>query len=122
MLSRQEVAQHIRKQRRLEQLGTDNPRCGVCGDTRWQCIELHHTAGKDAVPDHTVLTCRNCHRMLSDDQRDHPRYDPERDGPWQAIGHFLLGLADMLRLIIEKLREYGLLLTERSAQHRSAER
>lgn len=122
MLSKQDVARQVRKNRRLEQLGTDEPRCGVCGDTRWQCIELHHTAGKRADPHHTVLTCRNCHRVLSDDQRDHPKFDPERDGHWQAIGHFLLGLADMLRLIIEKLREYGLLLIDHPAQNGSATR
>jgi hypothetical protein len=122
MIDKAELARETRKRRRLEQLGSDEPRCGICGDTRWQCIELHHTAGKDAVPDHTVLTCRNCHRMLSDDQRDPPTYDPERDGPWQAIGHFLLGLADMLRLIIDKLREYGLLLIDRAAHEGSAAR
>ena len=32
----------------------------------------------------------------------------------QTIGHFLLGLADLLRLAVEKLREFGLTLIERA--------
>ena len=32
-----------------------------------------------------------------------------------AIGHFLLGLADMLRRIIERLTAFGLELIERAA-------
>ena len=31
-----------------------------------------------------------------------------------SIGHFLLGLADMLRLIVEKLSAFGLALIERA--------
>ena len=115
MLEKQELARERRKRNRLEKLGTDEPRCGTCGDTRWQCIEQHHPAGQKSLPDVTVLMCRNCHRMLSDDQRDHPAFVPDADGLLQAIGHFLLGLADMLRIIIERLSEFGLALIERAA-------
>ena len=104
-----ERARETRKQRRLEILGTNEPRCAQCGETRWQCIELHHVAdhGRD---DATVCVCRNCHRVLSDLQKDHPPFDPGADAALSAIGHFLLGLADMLRIVVEKLREFGLTL------------
>lgn len=109
-----ERARETRKQRRLEILGTNEPRCAKCGDTRWQCIELHHIAdhGRD---DATVCVCRNCHRMLSDLQKDHPPFAPGADPMLSAIGHFLLGLVDMLRVIVEKLREFGLALIVRAS-------
>lgn len=108
-----ELAAERRKQKRLEKLGTNDPRCGTCGETRWQCIEEHHPAdyGQDEA---TVLVCRNCHRVLSDDQRDHPAFDPDADPLVASIGHFLLGLADMLAIILAKLSEFGRALIARS--------
>ena len=109
-----ELARETRKQRRLETLRTDDPRCGMCGETHWACIEAHHPAdhGRDKA---TVLLCRNCHKKVSDDQKDHPAFDPNADTMLDSIGHFLLGLADMLRLIVERLYAFGLALIERAA-------
>lgn len=117
-----ELAREIRKQRRLEKLGTNHPRCGTCGESRWQCIEQHHLAGRENDPDTTVLECRNCHRVLSDDQIDHPASDPAADPMLQSIGHFLLGLADLLKLVVEKLTEFGLALIERATPAEAAAR
>lgn len=102
-----------RKQRRLEALGTNDPKCGCCGVTDWRCLELHHVAdhGCDAT---TVIVCRNCHRGLSDDQRNQPPFDSDADPTLHAIGRFLLGLADMLSAILERLRSCGLALIERA--------
>lgn len=113
-MTKEELARETRKQRRLEMLGTNEPRCGTCGYTCWQAIEKHHPAdyGRD---DATVLICRNCHRVLSDDQKDHPAFDPAADKLLDTIGHFLIGLADMLRIIIDKLYEFGRALIERAA-------
>ena len=110
----EELKREKRKQARLHRLGTNEPRCGLCGENRWQCIEGHHPAdyGRD---DATVLVCRNCHRILSDDQNDHPAFDLKADPMFDAIGHFLLGLADMLRIIVAKLYEFGLALIARAA-------
>ena len=113
-MDKKELAKETRRQRRFEVLGTNNPRCGICGETDWRCIELHHVADFSRN-DSTVHICRKCHRKVSDDQKDHPVFDPNADKMLDAIGHFMLGLADMLRLIMEKLYEFGLALIERAA-------
>lgn len=113
-----EIARETRKQRRLEMLGTNTPRCGTCGHNRWQSIEKHHPSGIARDKTTTVLICRNCHRELSDNQKDHPAFHPGTDKTLDMIGHFMLGLADMLRMIIEKLYEFGLALIERAASPR----
>lgn len=114
-----ELARETRKQRRHEALGTNEPRCGTCGENRWQCMEKHHPPGRVRDPDTTVLECRNCHRVLSDDQRDHPAHNADADKMLDTIGHFLLGLADMLRIVIERLYAFGLALIERAASPQS---
>ena len=113
-MNKQELAREQRKQRRCEKLGTNEPHCGICPETDWTCIELHHVAdhGRDET---TVLLCRNCHRKVSDSQKDHPPLNPNTDTMLDRIGHFLLGLADMLRVIVERLYAFGLALIERAA-------
>lgn len=115
-MTKTELAKESRRQRRLERLGSNEPRCGQCGEHDDRCLELHHVTdhGRDEC---TVVLCRNCHRVCSDDQNDHPRFNPAAADPTlDRIGHFLLGLADMLRAIVEKLSTFGLALIERAAQ------
>ncbi len=113
-MDKKELAREVRKQRRLEKLGSNSPLCGECGEPDWRCLELHHVADFDC-DDGTVILCRNCHRKVSDDQKDHPDFDPAADPMLHAIGRFLLGLADLLKLAIEKLTEFGLALIERAS-------
>ena len=110
----EELNREKRKQARLQRLGTNDPRCGMCGENDDRCMELHHVADFKR-DDATVCICRNCHRKMSDDQRDHPAFNPIADPMLDAIGHFLLGLADMLRIIVTKLYEFGLALIARAA-------
>ena len=109
-----ELAREVRKQRRLEKLGSNNPICGTCGESDYRVLERHHVAGRKHDPD-TVVICRNCHRKVSDDQKDHPDGEPGYDQMLHAIGLFLIGLADLLELILQKLTEFGLALIERAA-------
>ena len=76
-------------------------------------IEEHHpdTRKRDNL---VVLVCRNCHRILSDDQKDHPIEAPGCDEFLARVGNFLLGLADMLVKIIERLYEFGEALIARA--------
>lgn len=95
-----------RKQSRLHKLGTNTPRCAICGNSDWRVIEEHHpdSRKRDKL---VVLLCANDHRIVTDDQKDHP---VEIDGCDQfllSVGNFLLGLADMLAIIIHRLYEYG---------------
>lgn len=99
-------AQEARKQKRLETLGSNNPVCTICGEDDWRCLEQHHIAGQ-AYGDDLCNVCRNCHRKLSDDQKDHPKQISKPPATIEAIGHFLIGLADFLALLVTKLKEFG---------------
>lgn len=114
-MTNEELTRERRKQNRLEKLGTNEPRCGTCGDDRWQCLELHEPAGK-AYDHASVIICRNCHRFASNEQYDHPKAADLSDPALFAIGRFLLGLADMLRIIVEKLFAFGQELTARASR------
>lgn len=108
-----QIARERRRQARLERFNTNNPQCVICGETDPRCMEDHHLAGRKN-DEQTVNTCRNCHRKLSDDQRDHPKQvEPPKDA-LEAIGYFLLGLADLFALLIEKLRDFGHELIDRA--------
>jgi hypothetical protein len=72
----------------------------------WRCIEAHHIAGK-AHHDQTTLLCRNCHRKATDDQKDHPADIGGQDVNLAMIGHYLMGLADLFRMIAETLLAFG---------------
>lgn len=109
-----EHARERRKQRRLERLGSNDPRCGMCGEADDRTLELHHVAGRKHG-ETMVPLCRNCHRKVTDDQHEHPAFDPNADTMLASIGNFLLGLSDMLRIIVEKLHEFGLALIVRSS-------
>lgn len=114
-------AYETRKQNRLAKLGTNEPRCGICGERDWRVMELNHNP--DLKRDtHTDIVCANCHKKLTDDQKDHPPLDRNADPALDRIGHFMLGLADMLRLIIEKLIEFGNALIERAALEGKADK
>lgn len=104
-----------RKQRSLERFETNDPRCHICGENDWRCLEAHHLAGQ-AYDDATVPVCRNCHRKLSDCQKDHPAKTAIGPSQVESIGRFLLGLADLLALLVEKLMEWGVYLIELAVQ------
>jgi hypothetical protein len=97
-----------RRLARLRRLGSSNPVCVVCGEDDDRCLEKHHiTYGQ--LRDEVAIICRNCHRKLSDAQKDQPPLtgDPVVDEVLYAIGRFLLGLADLFALLVETLREFG---------------
>jgi hypothetical protein len=107
----QELKKEKRRQYALERLGTNKPCCIICGETDWRCLERHHIAGRK-FDKATVILCRNCHRKQSDDQKEHPKATATQPNLFDSAGHFLLGLADLFVLLIEKCREYGNALIE----------
>jgi hypothetical protein len=102
-----------RKQKHLERLGADDPCCVVCGETYVGALERHHLAGR-AYDEFISIICRNCHRKLSDDQKDHaPKLDnsPALD---ERLAHFLDGLADFFIELAARLRKFAAELIERA--------
>lgn len=95
-----------RKSNALDRLGTEHPCCRACGNRDWQCLELHHLPGQKFGGD-LVILCRNCHRVLSDDQKDHPEPTSKQPDFQDQLAHFLLGLGDFLALLARKLTEFG---------------
>lgn len=113
-MNNDEFARERRKQKRLERLGSNDPRCGMCGEGDDRALELHHVAGRKH--DETMVPiCRNCHRKVTDDQHDHPAFNPHADTMLASIAYFLLGLGDMLHIIVARLREFGFALIVRSS-------
>lgn len=108
-----ELARERRRQRIIERLGTDTPRCAGCGEHDVRCLEAHHVAGRRYDPLTSVL-CANCHRKVTDAQKDHPPPMPDGEAFLEIVGHFLLGLADMLRNIVDRLEAFGKALIERA--------
>lgn len=103
----------IRRQRRLRRLDASKPRCVVCGCDDVRCLEAHHLAGQ-AYHGELHWVCRNCHRKLSDAQQDHPGPVTYPPSFLEVVAHYLLGLAEMLRLIVETLVEFARQLIEMS--------
>lgn len=99
-------AAEIRKQKRLDRMEIASPRCVHCGENDDRCLEAHHIAGRKFDPA-TAIECRNCHRKLSDMQRDHPEPIANPPGLVERVAHFLLGLADLFELLIQKFREFA---------------
>jgi hypothetical protein len=108
-----------RKQSRLHKLGTNSPRCCICGNADWRVIEEHHVAGRKH-DNRVVLVCANHHRILTDDQKDHPQPEACADELLAQIGNLILGLVDMLANVLPRLREFGEALIAR-ANEASAE-
>jgi hypothetical protein len=104
-----------RRQKAFDRLGTDQPRCACCSQTDWRCMELHHLEGEHFGKT-LVVVCRNCHRKLSDPQKDHPSQFADSPTTFESIGHFLLGLADLLLLLANKCWEFGQYLIEQARQ------
>lgn len=102
----------IRREKRLAYLGTNKPMCVACGyDKHPAALERAHIAPRGFYPE-TALLCRNCHREQSDAEKDHA-YRPETPNPTlETIGHYLLGLAEFLKLIARTLETFGLWLID----------
>ena len=121
-MNNHELSRERRKQRALERLGTNTPQCPFCGIDEPLVFELHHVAGK-AYDDLEVPVCRNCHRIVSDWQKDHPASKSNPPSDPERIGHFLLGLADLFELLVKRLREFAqkLFALENKSQDQNGE-
>jgi hypothetical protein len=103
-MNKLELNRERRRQRALERLGTNKPWCVVCGFDDPVALELHHIAGRP-YGDQLVPVCRNCHRLLSDAQKDHPEPQNQPPSELESIVHFLLGRSDIFVRLVERDRE-----------------
>lgn len=97
-----------RAQARQDRLGPD-ARCVLCGESDTRCLERHHVAGQHFA-NTLVVVCRNCHRKLSDDQRDHPPPSAADPPLLERFAHWLMGVADLLQDLADAMRAWGKLL------------
>lgn len=95
-----------RERQAKRRLGSEHPACCVCGHSDWCALQLHHIASR-ACDEMTVIVCANCHAALSDVQHDHPPNGQDPPSPFDRIGRLLVNLADFLRQLATKLREFG---------------
>jgi len=104
VMSEAEKRREDRRQAAFYRLGTDNPKCAGCGENDRRCMEAHHLAGED-FSEIEIRLCRNCHRKLSDSQKDHQPKSDDLPAFVQTIVHILEGLADLFEELAPKLRE-----------------
>ena len=76
-----------RKQARFEKLDTDKPICAICGDKNWWRIERHHIEGQNRGESLTLL-CANCHRDVTEDQKDYTPLIPQPIRCWTGLDTF----------------------------------
>jgi hypothetical protein len=115
-MNKRDLNRERRRQRALERLGSNKPRCIFCDCDDPLALELHHIAG--AAFDHEkVVVCRNCHRRLSDWQKDHALKQNDPPSDLERIAHFLEGLADLFEMLVERLREFAATLTQHVHDH-----
>lgn len=102
-----------RREQALRRLGTRHPACIVCGENDPRCMELHHIAHIRHHED-TAIVCRNCHRKLSDAQRDHVSDRPDQEPALATTGHYLMGLADLFKLMAGTFARLGASLIQQA--------
>ena len=97
----------IRRQKDFRRLRTTTPICLSCGYSKSSsALELAHIAPKRFHDDGGVL-CSNCHREMSDAEKD-LSYSPQSANPqMETIGRYLLALSDWLTRIAETIAAFG---------------
>lgn len=103
-----------RKQQRLRKLGSQSPQCGICGENHWECLELHHIEGQ-AYGSTLAVVCTNCHARLSVQQYGHPQATSGSDVELTTLARLLSGIADLLDLVVAKIRDAASTLVMRAS-------
>lgn len=103
---------------RFRQAGFPEPRCPICGDDRIWRLQLDHIAG-DKNDDTCWPLCGNCHADRTFAQQTLEPGDADPANPknvFEVIGRWLLGIAEWLELIVDKLWQFGKFLIDLARQ------
>jgi hypothetical protein len=95
--------------------GFPDPSCVICGERRIWCLELDHVAGQKHDTACSPL-CANCHADRSFLQILEPSGGKPPENPLEVIGRWLLGIAEWLELLIDKLWDFGEFLIDLARQ------
>lgn len=109
MTNEYEIHKQIELAKHARRLGGYEQTCIVCGEPNQRCLELHHLEGQ-AYGETLVSVCGNCHKKLTDPKAN--KRAPEYVSRLDQVGHFLLGLAELLLLLAMKALEFGQQLIE----------
>lgn len=96
-----------RREKDYRRLRTRTPMCLSCGYSKHPAaMELAHIAPRGFHDDGGVL-CSNCHREMSDTEKDYS-YAPQSQNPrMETIGRYLLALSDWFIRIAETIAAFG---------------
>jgi hypothetical protein len=79
--------------------------CPLCGETDPAAFEKDHIEGRNHG-DVTYALCVTCHRKRTARQRtEHPPAGPDPRNDFEVAARFLLGAADFLEFIVERMRK-----------------
>ena len=103
-----------RREKDYKRLRTRNPICLACDYMKHPAaMELAHIAPRQFHDDGGVL-CSNCHREMSDTEKDFS-YAPQSINPqMETIGRYLISLAEWFKRIAETLAAFGAWLLDQS--------
>jgi len=110
-----------RKQRKINELGTREPKCCICDQedifllatdkikVTKSILEKHHLLGKHEGDEITV--CLNCHARLTDRQLDWPEgtLNKSRTPEMKAVS-FIYSLGDIFEYLAELCRKFAKIL------------
>jgi len=100
------ASQELAQRERFRKSGWPDPRCTRCGEGKIWRLELDHIAGQHHDGTCAPL-CKNCHMERSFMQSLEPEGGENPKNVFAVIGRWLLGIAEWLELIIEKLYQFG---------------
>jgi hypothetical protein len=108
-----EKRRRSRIQAAYRRLGTSTPACSICGEDNPFCLERHEPGGRKHSNLYIII-CRNCHRKLEDDRRDHFSPIWTTPEPVESLSKALQGEADLFERLAKKRREDARMLHELS--------
>ncbi len=109
--------EELRREADFRRLKHRHPVCVVCRyDRHPAALEYGHISPRKFGVGDGGAICRNCHRELSDQERDLP-YQPEaHDRQLEQAGRYILALGFWLECIGRTLKRFGAMLLARAEQ------